>query len=63
LLSEYQVEFRRDYYGNELPSGQKALTLRLTLANPDRTATEDEAVKLEMAVVSLLGRKFGATRH
>jgi len=57
------VEFVSDYYGPELPGGQKAMTLRLTVQNSDRTPTEAEAAEAEAALVSRLERKLGAVRR
>jgi phenylalanyl-tRNA synthetase beta chain len=47
-----EVEFVGDYYGKELPAGHKGVTLRLTLANSDRTLTEAEAADMEAAVMA-----------
>jgi len=59
-LSPQQVAFVSDYHGVELPAGYKGLTLRMTLANPDRTPTEAEAAELEATLLRRLERKVGA---
>ena len=56
------VEFVADYYGLELPSGHKNITLRLTVAHPERTPTEPEAEELERRLIGLMERKFNAVR-
>ena len=59
----WEVAFVGDYYGEELPAAHKGLTIRLTLALPDRTPTEADAVELEEAVLARLRRKIGAERR
>jgi phenylalanyl-tRNA synthetase beta chain len=59
-LEALRVEYVSDYYGNELPEGMKSLTLRLTVALPDRTPTEAEAADAEAKALRILERKLGA---
>ena len=62
-LEHYRVEYVGEYRGSEIPAGSRSLTLRFTLANPDRTPTEAEASELESTLLSRLERKFGAKRR
>jgi len=57
----WDVAFVGDYYGPELPSGMKSLTIRLTLALPDRTPTEALGIELEESILARLSHKLGAT--
>ena len=59
-LAPQVVLFVNDYYGDGVPAGHKSLTLRLALANPDRTPTEAEAAELEAKVLRRLERKLNA---
>jgi phenylalanyl-tRNA synthetase beta chain len=63
VLAPERPEFVDDYLGAGLPAGHKGLTLRLTVANPDRTPTEAEANDLEARIYSRLERKLGAKRR
>jgi phenylalanyl-tRNA synthetase beta chain len=54
------VEYVGDYFGAGVMEGQRALTLRLTVARPDRTPTEEEAVQVETGLLARLERKLGA---
>jgi phenylalanyl-tRNA synthetase beta chain len=63
VLENHRVEFVAEYRGKEIPEGYRSLTLRFTLANPDRTPTEAEASELESTLLSRLERKFGAKRR
>jgi phenylalanyl-tRNA synthetase beta chain len=58
-----KIQFVRDYYGEGLEPGSKALTFRFVLAHPERTPTEDEAAQLEAKILATLARKFGAKRR
>jgi phenylalanyl-tRNA synthetase beta chain len=58
--ADWNVAFVSDYFGKELPEGMKGMTIRLTLALPDRTPTEAQAAELEQSVVARLTRKLGA---
>ena len=61
--SGWDVEFVGDYYGQGLPPGMRGMTIRLTLALPDRTPTEPEARELEESVLSRLAHKYGVQRR
>lgn len=63
VTASWDVMFVSDYYSSELPNGMKGLTIRLTLALPDRTPTETEAAALEQTVMARLKRKLGAERR
>jgi phenylalanyl-tRNA synthetase beta chain len=58
VLSGYDVEFVEDYYGKGVPEGQRSLTIRLTLALPDRTPTESEAHEFTDKILHRLERKL-----
>jgi phenylalanyl-tRNA synthetase beta chain len=62
-LRGHSLKFVSDYYGSEIAEGQKALTFRFTVANPDRTPTEAEASQLEASLLGVLERKFGGKRR
>lgn len=55
-----QILFVDDYYGQGIPSGHKAVTLRLVVHGSDNTPTEIEAADFEAKVLALLARKVGA---
>jgi phenylalanyl-tRNA synthetase beta chain len=59
-LPNVSVKFVGDYYGRELTAGHKSLTLSLTVAHPDRTPRETEAVEVEGKVRSVLTRTLAA---
>ncbi len=61
--ASWDVEFVGDYYGEELGTGMKGMTIRLRLSLPDRTPTEAEAAELEEAVLARLRHKLGARRR
>jgi phenylalanyl-tRNA synthetase beta chain len=58
--ADWDVSFVSDYAGAKLPAGMRSLTIRITLALPDRTPTEAEAAELEAKVLVRLQRKLGA---
>jgi phenylalanyl-tRNA synthetase beta chain len=58
-----EPEFVSDYYGAGVPEGSKSLAIRLTIAHPDRTPTEEEAADIEAKAMSILSRKFAAARR
>jgi phenylalanyl-tRNA synthetase beta chain len=59
----FSITFIEDYYGKELGSGYKAVTLRINLTGVDRTPTEAQAVELESKIFDLLARKVSANRR
>jgi phenylalanyl-tRNA synthetase beta chain len=63
VVAPEQPEYVDEYVGKGVPAGHKSLTLRLVVANPDRTPTEDEAAELEARVLRRLERKLGAKRR
>ncbi len=54
------VTYVDEYQGDQIETGKKALTLRLTVERHDRTPTEAEATEIERAVRLKLTRKLGA---
>jgi phenylalanyl-tRNA synthetase beta chain len=59
-LAGFTVAYVDEYVGAGVPEGHKSLTLRLTVAHPDRTPTEAEATEAEAKVLRRLERKLGA---
>jgi phenylalanyl-tRNA synthetase beta subunit len=59
-LSQTEVGFVGDYYGDELPAGHKSLTVRLTVSHTDRTPTDAEVADVERKALAILKRKLGA---
>jgi phenylalanyl-tRNA synthetase beta chain len=55
-----RVDFVGDYTGRGVPDDHKSLTMRLTLAHPDRTPTETEGADTERKALAILARKFKA---
>ena len=58
-----RLEFVSDYYGDELPAGQKVMTVRLEIADANRTPTEAEANDRESKLIAVLQRKLSARRR
>jgi phenylalanyl-tRNA synthetase beta subunit len=52
-----------EYYGDDLPAGHKAITVRLVISRDDRTPTEEDASEAEAKLVTRLARTLGATRR
>ncbi|HEY6737021.1 MAG TPA: phenylalanine--tRNA ligase subunit beta [Candidatus Saccharimonadia bacterium] len=63
VLADYDVSYVDVYTGAGTPDGQRGLTVRLTVARPDRTPTEAEADELTEAVLLRLERRLQAQRR
>lgn len=59
-LKGERVSFVGDYYGDDLPTGKKSLTLRLQLVRDDRTMTDSEVGDEVKRVQERLKKSLGA---
>jgi phenylalanyl-tRNA synthetase beta chain len=48
------------YRGEPIPAGKKSVAFSVAFQSPDRTLTEDDALRLRTSIVAALRERFGA---
>src|SRR5581483_10216534 len=48
------------YRGEPVPTGKKSVAFSVAFQSPERTLTDDDALRLRTAIVATLGERFGA---
>jgi phenylalanyl-tRNA synthetase beta chain len=55
-----EVRFLSDYRGDQIPVGKKSVAFSVAFQSPERTLSDDDAVRLRSAIVETFGDRFGA---
>jgi phenylalanyl-tRNA synthetase beta chain len=55
------VRFLSDYRGEPIPAGKKSVAVAVAFQSPERTLTDDDAMRLRRAIVDRLDERFAAT--
>ena len=55
-----EVRFLSDYRGDPIPAGSKSLAFSLVFQSPERTLSDEDAVRLRAAIVERLADEFDA---
>jgi phenylalanyl-tRNA synthetase beta chain len=56
-----EVRFLSDYRGVPIPEGKKSVAMAVAFQSPERTLTDEDAVRLRGAIVAALAELFAAT--
>jgi len=55
-----EVRFLSDYRGDQIQAGKKSIAFAVAFQSPERTLSDEDAVRLRGAIVDLLAARFGA---
>jgi len=55
-----EVRFLSDYRGDQIQAGKKSIAFAVAFQSPERTLSDEDAVRLRGAIVDLLATRFGA---
>jgi phenylalanyl-tRNA synthetase beta chain len=55
-----ELRFLSDYRGDQIPAGKKSIAFAVAFQSPERTLSDEDAVRLRGAIVTLLGTRFAA---
>ena len=55
-----EVRFLSDYRGEPIPAGRKSIAFALVFQSPERTLSDEDAVRLRTAIVERLADEFDA---
>ena len=55
-----EVRVLDDYRGEPIPAGRKSVAFALVFQSPERTLSDEDAVRLRAAIVERLGDEFDA---